>query len=277
MRFASFYFLLSAVIGFANTSSAKLGEDLPALIKRFGNNYRSVPAGRYAEQRYEFRSGNFSVDVDVSNGRSVAELYYGDHKLVTGRPPENIWRALLEKNVPRMTWLPDGHGGFVSWDRRYVSWFHIDTTVLPTTATYAIGISDLQDSGQEAMATKAARVQPPAGPVVAIPSTAPSQVSRDALLDNFLDTVGRCYPSLNGIQHFAGSDFVAVHPFFSQYTFAMGTPAREIAAWVNAHRADLDRFGVKKVGVSSPEGSEAYFELQPSSQPVMRSQGRLIY
>ena len=275
MRVASTCFLFSALIGFASNSFAKLGEDLPALIKRFGNNYRSVPAGRYAEECYEFRSNNFSVNVELSSGHSVSELYFSDHKLVNGRPPESIWRAVLEKNVPKMTWLPDGRGGFVSWDRRYVSWFHTDAAVLPPACTYAIGVSDLSDPGQEAMAMKAGMRLPSS---VAVPSTTTTpRVSREVLLSSYLDVVEKCYSSFNGIKYLAGNDLIAVHPFFSQYSFAMGDPARQIAAWVQVNRPDLDRLGIKKVGLSSPEGSEAYFELQPSSQPIMRSQGRLIY
>ncbi len=250
---------------------AKLGEDMPALTRRFGSNYRSEPAGRYAEEQYIFESKNLTVRVFLSGGHSVSEIYYGDRPLVNGRPPEAIWRAVREKNVPKMTWMPDGRGGFVSGDRRYTSWFHTEASALPTAATYAIGISDLNDSGQEAEARKA-------GPVVSVPGVLTSpRISRDDLLNGFLDVVARCYPTYNAIQYRAGNDLVAVHPFFTQYAFASGAPAREIFAWILANRSDLDRLGVKRVGLSSPEGSEAFFELAPGARPVMNSHARTFY
>ena len=84
-------------------ASAKLGETLPQLVKRFGKSYtiESDAAGK----RYRFRSEKVSVDVLVSNDVSVAETYFSDHPLTaSGEPPNDIVRAVLNTNVPQTRW-----------------------------------------------------------------------------------------------------------------------------------------------------------------------------
>ena len=89
---------------FAVSVSAKLGETVPKLVKRFGDSYtiESDAAGK----KYKFRSEKVSVDVLVSNDVSVAETYFSDHPLTTsGEPPNDIVRAILKTNVPQTRWL----------------------------------------------------------------------------------------------------------------------------------------------------------------------------
>lgn len=85
-------------------ASAKLGETMPQLIKRFGKSYTldEVELGK----RYKFRSANVSVDVVVANGRSICETYFSDHPLTaSGEPPNDIVRAVLKTNVPKARWV----------------------------------------------------------------------------------------------------------------------------------------------------------------------------
>ena len=119
---------------------AKLGEDMPALIKRFGSNYQPFSPGQGRGTAYKFESKNFAVTVILVKEHSVLEYYYSDHALINGRPPESIWHAVREKNVPGAKWLPDNRGGFTSADYRYTSWF--DTANLPANYTYGLAISD---------------------------------------------------------------------------------------------------------------------------------------
>jgi hypothetical protein len=82
---------------------AKLGETVPQLVQRFGNSYKVevVELGK----TYNFRSANISVDVLVVNGRSASETYLSDHPLTaSGEPPNDIVRAILKTNVPKVRW-----------------------------------------------------------------------------------------------------------------------------------------------------------------------------
>jgi tetratricopeptide (TPR) repeat protein len=89
---------------FAPPTSAKLGETVPQLVKRFGKNYTVEEA--QLEKTYKFRSANVSVDVVVSNGRSLCETYFSDHPLTaSGEPPNDIVRAVLRTNVPKTRWV----------------------------------------------------------------------------------------------------------------------------------------------------------------------------
>src|SRR5207244_2324776 len=89
---------------FAVPASAKLGETVPQLTKRFGKSYtiESDAIGK----RYSFRSENVSVDVLVSSGVSIAETYFSDHPLTaSGEPPNDIVRAVLRTNAPKARWV----------------------------------------------------------------------------------------------------------------------------------------------------------------------------
>jgi hypothetical protein len=97
-------FLAVVCICFALPASAKLGETLPQLVKRFGKTYTAESEA--IGERYRFRSENVSVDVLVSNGVSVTETYFSDHPLTaSGKPPNDIVRAILKINAPRIRWV----------------------------------------------------------------------------------------------------------------------------------------------------------------------------
>jgi hypothetical protein len=86
------------------SASAKLGETVPQLVKRFGKSYTVEEA--QPGQTYKFRSSNVSVDAVVANGVSVAETYFSDHPLTSsGEPPNDIVRAVLKTNLPKARWL----------------------------------------------------------------------------------------------------------------------------------------------------------------------------
>jgi hypothetical protein len=89
---------------FAMSASAKLGETVPQLVKRFGKSYTVEEA--QLGKTYKFRSTNVSVDAVVANGVSVAETYLSDHPLsASGEPPNDIVRAVLRTNVPKAQWI----------------------------------------------------------------------------------------------------------------------------------------------------------------------------
>ena len=89
---------------FAASAHAKLGENAPEVIKRFGTNY--VKENLSIGERYKFRSQNVTVDVTVVDGVSVAETYFSDHPLTEqGEPPNDIVRTVLKTNVPEARWL----------------------------------------------------------------------------------------------------------------------------------------------------------------------------
>jgi hypothetical protein len=91
-------------LSFALPASAKLGETVPQLVKRFGKSYavESVELGK----SYKFRSENVSVDAIVANGVSISETYFSDHPLTaSGDPPNDIVRAVLRTNVPKGRWV----------------------------------------------------------------------------------------------------------------------------------------------------------------------------
>jgi hypothetical protein len=100
--------MLRALIGFlcvcfSISAQARLGETVPQLIKRFGNNYtiESDAAGK----RYKFRSQKLSADVLVSGDVSIAETYFSDKPLTaSGEPSSDIVRAILNENVPQSRW-----------------------------------------------------------------------------------------------------------------------------------------------------------------------------
>jgi hypothetical protein len=97
--FVAFLCMCSAV-----SASAKLGETVPQLIKRFGKSYRIESANN--GNKYEFRSEKVRVDVLVSNDVSIAETYFSDHALTAnGEPPNDIVRAILKTNDPQARWL----------------------------------------------------------------------------------------------------------------------------------------------------------------------------
>jgi hypothetical protein len=88
----------------AVSASAKLGETVPQLIKRFGKSYRIESAD--TGNKYEFRSERLRVDVLVFNDVSIAETYFSDHALTAnGEPPNDIVRAILKTNDPQARWL----------------------------------------------------------------------------------------------------------------------------------------------------------------------------
>ena len=89
---------------FAASASAKLGETVPQLIKRFGRSYTVEPIR--IGKKYKFRSENVSVDAVVANNISVGETYFSDHPLnANGEPPNDIVRAVLRTNVARVKWI----------------------------------------------------------------------------------------------------------------------------------------------------------------------------
>jgi TPR repeat protein len=88
---------------FAAVTSAKLGETVPELAKRFGKSYKIEQT--QPGKTYKFRSGRIRVDVVVANGVSVSETYLSDHPLTaSGEPPNDIVRAILRTNVPKARW-----------------------------------------------------------------------------------------------------------------------------------------------------------------------------
>jgi tetratricopeptide (TPR) repeat protein len=89
---------------FALPASAKLGETVPQLVKRFGKSYTVEPVE--LGKRYKFRSENVSVDAIVANGVSICEIYLSDHPLTgSGEPPNDIVRGVLRTNVPGVRWI----------------------------------------------------------------------------------------------------------------------------------------------------------------------------
>jgi hypothetical protein len=91
-------------LGYTVPASAKLGEMVPQLIKRFGNSYTVDPV--QIGKKYKFRSENISVDAVVANDISVGETYFSDHPLTgNGEPPNDIVRAILRTNLPRVRWI----------------------------------------------------------------------------------------------------------------------------------------------------------------------------
>ena len=89
---------------FVIPASAKLGETVPQLVKRFGKGY-TVEETQLGK-RYNFRSANISVDVVVANGHSISETYLSDHPLsASGEPPNDIVRAVLRTNAPEARWI----------------------------------------------------------------------------------------------------------------------------------------------------------------------------
>jgi S1-C subfamily serine protease len=102
---------------FAVSASAKLGETVPQIIKRFGKSYTIESFLPKAEdfldgkadasgKNYRFRSENVSVDVLILDGVSVAETYFSDHPLTaSGEPPNDIVHAVLKTNVPKARWV----------------------------------------------------------------------------------------------------------------------------------------------------------------------------
>ena len=91
-------------MGFTVPASARLGETVPQLVKRFGKSYAVEPV--QIGKKYKFRSANVSVDVVVANGASVGETYFSDHPLTaSGEPPNDIVRAVLRTNGPKVRWV----------------------------------------------------------------------------------------------------------------------------------------------------------------------------
>jgi hypothetical protein len=89
---------------FAVPASAKLGETVPQLVKRFGKSYTIEEA--QLGKTYKFRSANVSVDAVVSNGRSICETYFSDHPLTaSGEPPNDIVSTVLRTNLPKLDGL----------------------------------------------------------------------------------------------------------------------------------------------------------------------------
>jgi hypothetical protein len=89
---------------FALPASAKLGETVPQLAKRFGKSYTVEPDP--LGKKYKFRSANVSVDAIVANGISICETYLSDHPLTaSGEPPNDIVRGVLKTNVLKARWL----------------------------------------------------------------------------------------------------------------------------------------------------------------------------
>jgi hypothetical protein len=85
------------------SASAKIGETVPQLVKRFGKSYTVEPAE--LGETYKFRSTSINVDAVVANGVSVAETYLSNHPLTaSGEPPNDIVRAVLRTNVPKAQW-----------------------------------------------------------------------------------------------------------------------------------------------------------------------------
>ena len=93
-----------ALFGSAHQSESKLGDGLSTLTKRFGKQHAVT---RLSEgDFYRFRSENFSADVLMRNGVSVAETYYSDQPLTAaGDPPVDTVRAILNKNAPKNRWI----------------------------------------------------------------------------------------------------------------------------------------------------------------------------
>src|SRR6266849_4861142 len=99
---------------FPVSASAKLGETVPQLVKRFGKSYtvEQVELGK----EYKFRSKNVSVDVVTANDFSVVETYFSDHPLnAAGEPPNDIVRAILRTNVPKAKWVEKSLSGLLSF------------------------------------------------------------------------------------------------------------------------------------------------------------------
>ena len=124
----------------ARPAVAKLGEDMPALIRRFGSNYQAAKPGRWADEAYKFVCQSFQVEVTLKAGHSVSEYYFCYKPLVDGKPPASIWQGIRVKNAPGVKWKPDGSGGLVSADGHFTTWF--STENLPEQSTCAIGIND---------------------------------------------------------------------------------------------------------------------------------------
>ena len=133
------------------SASAKLGEDLPALVKRFGSNYQPLKPLRWTDAAYKFESKNCQVEVALKAGHSVSECYFCFQPLVNGKPPENIWRGIRIKNAPDVKWKSDGHGGFVSMDGHFDTWYNTEN--LPEQSTCAIVITDYYTMKEGQLAT----------------------------------------------------------------------------------------------------------------------------
>ena len=179
---------------------AKLGEDMPALIRRFGSIYQATKPGRWADEAYKFVSKNCQVEVTIKAGHSVAEYYFCYKPLVDGKPPASIWQGIRLKNAPGAKWKPDGHGGLVSADGHFTTWY--STENLPEQSTCAIGINDYYTMKEGQYAT-----------VSPLPSTTPVAEKADSRSNTAAVTVvsqiikrvqmpGAIYGTTSGFRYF---------------------------------------------------------------------------
>lgn len=92
---------------------------------------------------------------------------------------------------------------------------------------------------------------------------------RETLKNSYLASVERNNPHLNYIgakltKINGGYALWATHEFFTQYTFSAGSEAREVNAWIDANRTELNEAGIIRVGVMGRGGfaSSSWFDLK---------------
>ncbi len=172
--------------------SAKLGETLPQLIKRFGSSYTQVGRERAGPLAYRFRSAHLAVDVMMARREeglvSNAELYYSDKPLLpNGAAPPSIVRGVMDANVPGAKWHeipPVGRqkAAFATADGTHTAVILPPNKLIDESSTFVIAIGQSKGASSTAAANQSSS-NPVGRPNVQPSPPSPSERGQPATTD----------------------------------------------------------------------------------------------
>jgi hypothetical protein len=94
------------------------------------------------------------------------------------------------------------------------------------------------------------RRQPAAPASAPAPLPASTPELRAALIAEYDSLIARAWPAFNNVRVVIERDrLLAVHPFFNRYSFDVGEGAGLVRAWMDARQQQLQRAGIREVGV----------------------------
>lgn len=82
------------------------------------------------------------------------------------------------------------------------------------------------------------------------------ELIQEQLESSYLRLIQAAHPNWNYIiaktsKRKGGKWLLAKHAFFNRYEFHAGPLAAAVSKWIDVNKADLDKIGIKRVGVSS--------------------------
>jgi hypothetical protein len=229
------------------SAQAKLGETLPQLSSRFG-----TPT-KYDANLVHFRVQRGAVSVFMQGGVSKIEAYYTkDVPLVSGEPPNDIVRGILEVESPydkwqEIKWLPYYDYAMINKSGRLVAGLKWTGKGAPGMWSVDVGYSADMRSWAQGMATSEQSVPTPPPTIAPPPQYYPTPQQRSP--NDCALIAAEAYAKLKPVTHWC--QIMGVHVETTKETFGHAMVFFKIDA--SGHVMVYDARGTQELNTTSED------------------------